>query len=304
MNIPSLKYVPTLLAIVALGVLLRPVEGPAVVAAPPTAASEVARIRNHLQTVEGELLARDVSHLTPEQRADRVRHIAVLREYRERGAFPHNHHFPGERVPVFVDEHGTHCAMGYLIARSGNEALVALVASTRNYAVVPDLADEPGLIAWLDEAGLTLAEAARIQPWYESYQPTHGPGTVTTPYAAGTALSNGLSGASIALNLTRSADAPRWPGVFGIATGMFGVALGANKLGDGGAPALLGALNAGVGALSVGLGMRTLLSVPGDKPGTRRSAEDRAAGGVSVTAAPLVTADAAGGAGVVLSVRF
>lgn len=314
MNTPLLKVVPAVLAIVVTGVLLRPIAGPAAsvphfslpaaLAAPPAAAGEVARIKNHLQIVEGELLARDVSHLTPQQRAARARHIAVLREYREAGVFPHNHDFPGERLPIFVDEHGTRCAMGYLIARSGHEDLVARIASTRNYARVPEMADDPALVAWLEEAGLSLEEAALIQPMYDWHPPAEQRHAVTPAYAVGTALASGLGGASIALNLTRVAGGPRWSGVFGIATGMFGVALGANKMGDGGTPALLGALNAGVGALSMGLGMRTLLSVPGDKPTTQRAAEDQAAGGVSVMAAPLVAADAAGGAGVAVHLRF
>lgn len=279
---------------------------PAASAASPASVVETARIQAHLESVEQELLGRDVSHLSADQRAARARHIRVLREYRERGVFPHNHDFPGERVPYFADEHGTLCAMAYLIAESGREDLVERVAATRNNARIPELADDAELVAWLKDAGLSLDEAARIQPWYD------GPGmiiddepnTVSASYAIGSALTSGLGGAMIALNLTsvRSEDGPRWPALVGLTTGVAGLALGIDKLGDGGTPALLGAVNTGIGALSATLGAWNLISAPADRavgeaaePSSRR---------VSVTAAPLVHTDSRGGAGVQFRVRF
>jgi MYXO-CTERM domain-containing protein len=69
-------------------------------------------------------------------------------------------------VPYFVDAFGTRCAMAHLIESTGAAALVARVAAARNNALVPELAGDPELVAWLDQAGLTAAEAARIQPSY------------------------------------------------------------------------------------------------------------------------------------------
>ncbi len=275
---------------------------PAVAAVRVTPDEEVTRLRAHFATVERELLAHDVSHLTPAQRAARARHIQVLREYSERGIFPHNHDFPGERLPYFVDEHGTHCAMAYLIARSGRDDLVGKVAATRNHAYIPELAADPALAAWLDEAGLTVEEAARIQPMY-NWEPVEQPGTVSTRNAVATALASGVSGAAIALNLTNSrADPPqRWPGVFGIAAGALGTVVGATMLGDGGETALLGGLNAGVGLASLGLGVRTLLLVPADRPTPDPATSRR---GASVSATPLISPSREGMAGVMLSVRF
>lgn len=129
-------------------------------------AAEIARIRTHLMQVEEELLSADVRHLSVAQRENRAHHIEVLREYRNRGIFPHNHQRLGRRVPVFIDEHGTHCAVGYLIAQSGREDLARRIADERNLARVPDLIDMPELVAWLDRAGLSVQEAARIQPTY------------------------------------------------------------------------------------------------------------------------------------------
>lgn len=140
------------------------------------AAAEVVRIREHLRQVERELLDANVAHLTVAQRTSRALHIEVLREYREQGIFPHNHQVLGRRVPVFIDEHGTHCAVGYLIARSGDEALARRIADTRNLDRVPELADMPEVVAWLADAGLSVDEAARIQPMYGGVPPEGGAG--------------------------------------------------------------------------------------------------------------------------------
>src|SRR5436309_1683677 len=87
--------------------------------APPNAGvrsapAEVARIRWHLARVEVQLRARDVSALTPAERAARTRSLDVLHEYWVRGVFPVNTDFPGRHVPYFIDRYGTRCAMAYL----------------------------------------------------------------------------------------------------------------------------------------------------------------------------------------------
>ncbi len=139
----------------------------ALVASTPAADAEVARVRAHLIGAEALLDARDVSALTPAQRAARARARERLRAYREAGVFPHNHDFPTHRVPYFIDAHGTRCAMAHLVESSGGGAYVQSVAGTRNNATVHELAGDPELVAWLEDNGLTLAEAARIQPTYE-----------------------------------------------------------------------------------------------------------------------------------------
>ncbi|MBL8683983.1 MAG: hypothetical protein JNK05_32725 [Myxococcales bacterium] len=92
--------------------------------------------------------------------------LDALREYREDGVFPENHRRP-YNTPVFVDEKGTHCAVGHLLALSGHGALVEKIASERNLATVHELSNEPELVAWLDATGLTLEEATLIQPGYQ-----------------------------------------------------------------------------------------------------------------------------------------
>jgi hypothetical protein len=49
---------------------------------------------------------------------------------------------------------------------SGESELVRRIARERNHARVRELADEPRLAAWLAAVGLSLEEAAAIQPSY------------------------------------------------------------------------------------------------------------------------------------------
>lgn len=132
------------------------------------------RISSHLARVSERLRADPPSHLTPEQRAARVATLEWLYEYRANGVFPHNHVRPGARTPVFVDPHGTPCAVGYLLLRSGEDDLVEEIVRTDNVVRVPELRDDPRLQRWLDDRGITLEEAALIQPWYGDPPPDIG----------------------------------------------------------------------------------------------------------------------------------
>ena len=124
------------------------------------------RLRAHFREVLAELSGRDVSHLSGAQAAMRRELLAVLARYARAGRFPRNLDFPGKQVPYFIDAFGTRCAMAHLIESSGAAALVASVAGAMNNARVHELAGEPAVTAWLDQAGLTADEAARIQPSY------------------------------------------------------------------------------------------------------------------------------------------
>jgi hypothetical protein len=128
---------------------------------------ERAQLRAHFDSVLAELRERDVSGLRMAQREARGRLILALERYRDGGIFPHNHDFPGERVPYFRDRHGTLCAMAYLVATTGRNDIVDAVAERANNAYIAELAADARLRAWLDSVGLTAAEAARIQPEYQ-----------------------------------------------------------------------------------------------------------------------------------------
>ncbi len=123
-------------------------------------------IRAHLQGVEAELLAADTAHLSPAQRENRRHHIAVLGDYRERCEFPKNVSHPDRLVTIFVDDDGVRCAVGHLMAEDGRGDLVDRIRATRNTATVWELANDAEVARWIYEAGLSLYEAARIQPAY------------------------------------------------------------------------------------------------------------------------------------------
>ena len=128
-------------------------------------AADRMRIQRHLETVEAELRARPVDHLSPEQQAERAKNIDRLHVYRLAGEFPHNEVVPGERVPVFVDDDGRECAVGHLVIESGAGELAERIRSEENFDRLADMST-PGLLAWVEKSGLTAQECARIQPAY------------------------------------------------------------------------------------------------------------------------------------------
>ncbi len=127
---------------------------------------EVERIQEHLRGAVRLLDERDGSALDPAARITRTLLREELLRYRAEGLFPMNHDFDGRR-PTFVDEHGTRCAMAHLMELGGAGDLVAEVAQHANHAYVEELAADPRFVAWLGAAGLTVEEAARIQPGYD-----------------------------------------------------------------------------------------------------------------------------------------
>lgn len=127
--------------------------------------AELERVARHVARGSRAARARDISR---EDRAlQLVRRLLLdeLDRYVDDRRFPLNHDFD-ELHPYFVDAHGTRCAVAHLMEISGEGALVAEVARTRNNARVRELADDPRVVAWLAAAGLTVEEAALIQPAY------------------------------------------------------------------------------------------------------------------------------------------
>jgi hypothetical protein len=133
--------------------------------APPRAAVEQARVRAHLEGALVVLEGATPKGLTRAQLEARHGLIHFLREYIDAGRFPVNDVTP-ERTPLFIDRLGTRCAMASLIERTGHGALVARVARTNNLARVHQLAEDAELGQWLTSHGMTLEEAARVQPSY------------------------------------------------------------------------------------------------------------------------------------------
>jgi len=124
-----------------------------------------ARIQRHLADVERELRARDVNDMPEDLRRARAANLDRLHEYWVKGVFPHNDSFVGRRVPFFIDTEGRACAVAYLALESGGTEAAHEVAAGMNNARVHDMTS-PALGQWLAHSGLTLEEAARIQPDY------------------------------------------------------------------------------------------------------------------------------------------
>jgi hypothetical protein len=126
------------------------------------------RIQTWLSHVERFLRQQDVSHLSPLQRERRAVHLGHLQAYWRAGRFPHNHVTPG-LAPVFIDEHGTACAVGQLLLQGGAAELAHQIAREQLLGRLPEI-DSPALARWARENGFTLEELALIQPSYAAHR--------------------------------------------------------------------------------------------------------------------------------------
>jgi hypothetical protein len=127
---------------------------------------EVSRLQVRLDSVVRELTYADVSSLDAKQLANRLRIIATLRTYRDRGKFPNNYDFKAPTPYFFDRKTGTRCAVAFLLEASGRPDIAERVARTNNNVWVRQLAGDVEFRSWLKDNGLTLAEAARIQAPY------------------------------------------------------------------------------------------------------------------------------------------
>ncbi len=139
-------------------------------------ADSIERWRAHYERVERELLRYEPCGLSSAQRAARAGSIDALRAYRERGDFARQRVDRRALVPQFVDAEGRRCAVAELLHASGRDDLVERVRAAANDAWITDLGGDRAFLGWLQESGLELAEAARIQtPAFE------GPGDYIAP---------------------------------------------------------------------------------------------------------------------------
>ncbi|MBS1613212.1 MAG: T9SS type A sorting domain-containing protein [Bacteroidetes bacterium] len=121
-------------------------------------------IATHLMLVENTLRMRDVSSLTIAQQQHRKQLLDELHGYWQAGTFPIND-YTNYKTPVFIDAKGTHCAVGYLMQQSGNDALAQAINSKEKFAYVHQITTL-GVQEWADEQGFTIDELAWIQPGY------------------------------------------------------------------------------------------------------------------------------------------
>ena len=130
------------------------------------AQSEKQLIQEHLQLVEEGLRLKDVRHLPQSQQHARKQNLDNLRKYWQAGIFPKNTKHPNQRVPYFIDDGGRACAMAHLLIESGHKETALQIQLRENNAYVHDI-KSPELSTWLKTSGLTIDEAAWIQPAYK-----------------------------------------------------------------------------------------------------------------------------------------
>lgn len=126
-----------------------------------------------IETAAARLEAAD-DHVWSDQERAASRHILLmargvqlqrLAAYRDRGSFPLNEGQSAHPAPIFVDRHGTACAVGHLMRCSGWSDAVDAIRKSNNLVYVPD-APHSEIAAWVMTSGLTFEEAALIQPGY------------------------------------------------------------------------------------------------------------------------------------------
>lgn len=262
--------------------------------------AEVRRIQAHFDSVLSELRVRDVGQLSAGQRAERAKLMGVLAAYRDRGVFPHNRHFPGQAVPYFIDRPtGTLCAVAHLLESTGRRDIVDAVAAMDNNVWVAELKGNREFEGWLDQHGLTLAEAARIQVPYIGDVPEPD---VSTRFS--TRNSSIVIGSATALTAWNAfANRNGQQGIASIA----GMAVGAAAMGYGGALMATGEAPRGIGAVSIAAGgISALLATRGFFKQRHLAAEARKAQSVAerTTVTPIVPVTGQTGAGLSLSIRF
>ena len=130
-------------------------------------ASDREYIQAHLEQVLAVLRTNPTVQLNNAQLASRTHLINLLDGYRIAGQFPRNY-YRNERIPVFIDEHATHCAVGYLMQQTGHEAMAQRIAAADNYVWVKDLHDAE-VPAWQQASGFSMEELKLIQGAYDSY---------------------------------------------------------------------------------------------------------------------------------------
>jgi hypothetical protein len=131
---------------------------------PTSADPEALRMQTHLAHIHDRLA--EGSATRPELAPMRARVLAALGDYAAKGTTPDNLHLPW-RNPVFIDDAGTICAVGYLIEQTAGRPLAERIASEHRYDLIEDIAASmPEVAAWVASSGLTLDEIASIQPGY------------------------------------------------------------------------------------------------------------------------------------------
>ncbi len=281
-------------------------------------AREIRGVQAHFDSVLRELHTAVPTRLTSAQTAGRERLIATLQGYRDRAQFPRNYDF-NEETPYFVDRKtGTRCAVAHLLESTMRHDLVNRIATTNNNVRAADLYADTAFVSWLDQHGLTVADAARIQPSYPGDGGTQGLGTITY-IAAGTLIATVATTVATSVGLTawnltgNRSGRHKKAAVLGLVTGLGTTVLGGAFVAQGTqhGEQQVGLTGAAVGVVGMvaaanALSNRTTRdrAMNDTVRATPPTAERHTRGGVTTTISPLVPLTRMGGAGVVVSLRF
>jgi hypothetical protein len=277
-------------------------------AIPAARATEVARIRAHFDSVLSELPAHSATGLTAAQLARRADLLLTLRQYRNAGSFPHNYDFPGQPTPYFVDRKtGVLCAVAHLLESTGRRDIVDRVAGANNNVYVAQLADDTAFTRWLDQHGLTLDEAARIQVPYMGEFPNPDiivePKSNTAAYSIGTAVAvTGSVAASLWSTYGNRDGHRRVSNLAGLAASAVSIGLGSAALSDRSAPRAVAPLSILAGGVSAYFSTRGLFRHKAYRAAQRDAArETRVA---LATVSPILPVAGRSGAGVAMRLSF
>ena len=133
-------------------------------ATPVTFNSDTERIAQHLHLVREQLAQHIPEGLSAGQVHERSQLLETLEAYADRGVFPKNYVLP-YRNPVFIDPHGTACAVGQLMIESGHADLATRIDTEMELAYIREI-DLPEVGQWANEHGFNTDELAWIQPGY------------------------------------------------------------------------------------------------------------------------------------------
>ncbi len=128
--------------------------------------SDIDRISYHLDRVIADLRANTPEGLSASALKNRIDLLNELQLYANTKVFPTNLYHK-MRTPYFIDDFGVHCAVGYMIMKSGHSELSNRIRDEHNYDYLKDITT-PGVLEWAAEHGFTFEELAWIQPGYMS----------------------------------------------------------------------------------------------------------------------------------------
>ena len=145
------------------------------------------RIIKNLTSVEDALRQRQKQNLSTQQHANRIIALDILKEYIEVARFPKNNQI-STRTPIFKDNEGTWCAVGYMLASTGYQQLAEKINSINTFVYIDEIEDfeSQSIGKWAKTYGFDQAELAMIQPGYGPISfllvmLIHGTVTILTP---------------------------------------------------------------------------------------------------------------------------